>query len=871
MPYSNYSTGGLPWEPDTLKSWAEEHAGPFKWKGYEGQARCRLSGHDGQDQNPSFCFNAEKGTGHCFACHAAGEGLSVKELATAWGCEPPPVKQADPAPPTKRRTVKTYDYVSATGELVYQSCRFEPKGFSQRRPDGKGGWIWNLKGVDPYPYHLPELMAALNAGNPVFITEGEKDADRLHSLNLAATTNSGGAGKWSKEHSKYFPIGAEVVILSDNDDPGRKHAQSVARALHGRACLVKIVELPDLPPKGDVSDWLDAGHTKEELLEQINAAAEWSPVTAPPPAAIVPDQDAFTGWRELYGKGYTINEVGCLCYEKVTNEGAFWIPLANFAPRIIAEIMKDDGEQGARFFEIDAITERGRKLPPLLVPVARYSMMNWPVEGWGAQANISHGSAIKDRLRYVVQNTGIHAPQKIIYTYTGWRKTAGGWVYLHGGGAIGSENLTVELPSGLKRYSLPEPPGEKLAKAAAKTALALLDCGPLSVTLPAWALAFLAPLVEPLKLAGYSPNFVLWLVGPTMAGKSTLAGLMTAFFGGPAGGDAAPASFRDTGNNSDVKAFALKDCLLWVDDFHPSGGPKERLKMLSTAETLLGGYGDRIGRGRLTSDIQIRQDKIPRGLCLVTGEDLPDLSQSRLARLFAVELKRGDIDFKQISQVQAQAELLSACMAGYIDWLRPQIDEIAAALRRSYPAIREEFTSKDSFGRIPANGAWLLVGAATALQYMAEIGAISEGESETKQLEFKARLIELAAEQGQRISEDSPATKFTAALRELIASGRCTIRDVANDWDFCAAPGMEFIGWTDETWLYLLPDTVYKAVVQFFNGQGLCFPVSAKTLWKHLDAAGIIRPAKDQRTELKKIGGKNYRVIVMKQAATLDE
>ena len=339
-----YTTNhGLPWEPDVLKAWAEEHAGPFKWKGYEGQARCRLPGHDGQDQNPSFAFNAEKGTGHCFACHTAGEGLSVKELASAWGCASPPVKSA-PTARAKRRIVAAYDYTDTAGNLVYQSCRFDPKGFSQRRPDGQGGWIWNLKGVDPLLYRLPELLAALAAGKPVFIVEGEKDADRLHSLGLAATTNSGGAGKWSKEHSKYFPIGTEAVILPDNDDPGRKHAQFVARALHGRACLVKIVELSDLQPKGDVSDWLDAGHTKEEFLGQIHAAAEWSPVTAPPPAAIIPDQDAFTGWRELYGKGYTINEVGCLCYEKVTNEGAFWIPLANFAPRIIAEIMKDDGE-----------------------------------------------------------------------------------------------------------------------------------------------------------------------------------------------------------------------------------------------------------------------------------------------------------------------------------------------------------------------------------------------------------------------------------------------------------------------------------------------------------------------------------------------
>ena len=267
-----------------MKQWAEDSAGPFRWKGNEGQARCKLPGHNGQDQNPSFAFNAEKGTGHCFACHAAGQGLSVKELATAWGVEPPPMKSIEQAPPA-RRLVAAYDYMDATGNIVYQSCRFEPKGFSQRRPDGKGGWIWNLQGVKPIPYRLPELLLALEQDKPVFVVEGEKDVDRLRGLGLVATTNSGGAGKWTDEHSKYFPSWAKIIILPDYDEPGRNHARTVASSLHGRGCAVKIVELPGLPPKGDVSDWLDARQTKAELYTLIQAATEWMPETAPPVVA----------------------------------------------------------------------------------------------------------------------------------------------------------------------------------------------------------------------------------------------------------------------------------------------------------------------------------------------------------------------------------------------------------------------------------------------------------------------------------------------------------------------------------------------------------------------------------------------------------
>lgn len=156
-----------------------------------------------------------------------------------------------------RRVVASYDYRDEGGSLLYQALRFDPKGFSQRRPDAAGGWAYRLNGARHVPYRLPELPSA-DPSQPVFIVEGEKDADRLASLDLLATTNAGGAGKWSDEYGEYLR-GRGVVILPDNDEPGREHAAKVVRSLRGVAAGVRVLELPGLPPKGDVSDWLDAG------------------------------------------------------------------------------------------------------------------------------------------------------------------------------------------------------------------------------------------------------------------------------------------------------------------------------------------------------------------------------------------------------------------------------------------------------------------------------------------------------------------------------------------------------------------------------------------------------------------------------------
>ncbi len=172
------------------------------------------------------------------------------------------------------RIVATYDYKDATGELLFQAVRYEPKDFRQRKPDGKGGWTWSVKGSRVVPYRLPDLLA--KPAEPVFIPEGEKDCDNLARIGLIATCNAGGAGKWTAEHAAYLRD-RHIVVIADNDEPGRKHSQQVAQLLHGIASSIKIVELPNLPPKGDLTDWLAAGGNKTELESIVEATAIWKP------------------------------------------------------------------------------------------------------------------------------------------------------------------------------------------------------------------------------------------------------------------------------------------------------------------------------------------------------------------------------------------------------------------------------------------------------------------------------------------------------------------------------------------------------------------------------------------------------------------
>ncbi len=201
---------------------------------------------------------------------------------------PPPRAEPIDAPVPEQEIV--YAYKDENGEVLFEVIRRgegRNKTFVQRRPDGNGRYVYNLDGVRRVPYRLNELKGQ----RAVVVVEGEKDCDNLWRLPtpIPATTNAGGAakGKWPPEHSTVLrAIGVQrVAIVPDNDMVGKAHARRVARSLLRVGLQVKIVTLPGLPPKGDTSDWLAAGHSGKELLFLVRDS-QW--VT---PAELGPDDE----------------------------------------------------------------------------------------------------------------------------------------------------------------------------------------------------------------------------------------------------------------------------------------------------------------------------------------------------------------------------------------------------------------------------------------------------------------------------------------------------------------------------------------------------------------------------------------------------
>jgi len=253
---------------------------PAKREGAEILYRCpRPERHTNGDVHPSLKVNTRKDTWACFVCGASGTAWALaafvsrvepgdKQAVKVWlqgrGLVNGKSEQVDAGGPkkSKRMIVATYDYADEKGTLLHCKDRWEPKGFSQRRPDGNGGWIGDLKGVRRVLYRLPEVTAS----EDVLVVEGEKDADTARErLDLCGTTGGSAADKWLDEYTAAL-AGKDVVVIPDADEPGRKKARIICQALSAKARSVRLLELPGAK---DLTEWVEHGGTADALVNLV--------------------------------------------------------------------------------------------------------------------------------------------------------------------------------------------------------------------------------------------------------------------------------------------------------------------------------------------------------------------------------------------------------------------------------------------------------------------------------------------------------------------------------------------------------------------------------------------------------------------------
>jgi hypothetical protein len=532
-----------------------------------------------------------------------------------------------------------------------------------------------------------------------------------------------------------------------------------------------------------------------------------------------------------------------------TKDGVIVDSLCNFDSQIKEEIILDDGgADPMRGFVIDGRLDSGVSLPAVCIPASRFNSMMWVTESWGMRAVVRAGNGTKDYLREAIQRLSPAARLRHIFTHTGWRKIGDKWIYLSGT-TTGDADFEVDLGPELARYRLPTIINDEVG--AMRLSLDLLRIAPLRITAPLFAACYRAPLVS-----AFSQDLSLWLEGITGSLKSTLIALVLSHYG-EFDRVHLPGAWASTANQLERRAFLLKDSLFVIDDYAPTGLDHREMEL--KASRLLRAQGNLAGRARLRSDLTERSAFYPRGIIISTGEQHPP-GQSLLARTLVIELDRDDINLAALTGLQEQAGRLVHAMGGYIRWLAPQMDDMPALLREAFTAARTKATNGAAHLRIPEAAAHLWLGIHCGLTYAQEIGAIDHAGADQLLKDSWDAFIQIGRDQAIVVEQEDPVRRFLTVMHTVLIQGRATIisTDEATPE---SKPGVDFLGWFDADWLYLMPEATFATVVRFCRDSGEHFPIRQERLKKDLAKVGISECHAGRLTATARIGGHVKRVL----------
>jgi hypothetical protein len=542
--------------------------------------------------------------------------------------------------------------------------------------------------------------------------------------------------------------------------------------------------------------------------------------------------------------GYEQRDGIMLRRERLQNGRLRYTPLANFTARIVGDILRDDGEQKRREFEIEA--ELGACKVAFPLSAAEFGRMNWVLHRLGPKAIVYPGQ--HQHTRAAIQWFSGSIRQESIFTHLGWRKQSTQYMYLHAGGALGPvgplSDVKVQLPSALQLYQMQSSPDSSERAQSIRASLRCLSLAPDPVIFPLLSAVYRAPFGK--------TDFSMFLVGKTGVFKSTLAAICQQHFGIGMDASHLPGHFASTANALESLAFYAKDALLVVDDFAPTGRHGDN-GLERVAERLFRAVGNQQGRSRVVGNGRLQHRRPPRSLLLATGEEVPQ-GHSIRARLLIVEVGLGDVDRATLSECQRAGDEghLAASMGAFLGWIAGRYDELQQLLRTRSVEIRGQGRGREIHARLPAALAELQSGFELWLQFALETGAV--GTTERMELEQRGERAfqELAVRQARYHQASDPALRFVSLLKAALAGGhihvahrRGTVPESPGTWGWRSkargrgwAPQGTRIGWVTGGDLFLEPTASYQVAQALAGAERL--PVSQQALHHRLRESGFL-------------------------------
>jgi hypothetical protein len=753
---------------------------------------------------------------------------------------------------------------------------------------------------------------------PILVCEGEKVCDAVNAaadeagIALVATTSPHGAS--NAHHSDWSPLkGRRVIICPDNDGAGREYAKKVAElARKAEAAEVRIFDLAhyvrdadQLPEGADLADVLEAegwlglplpeGSTAADALRFVlqNAAA----------AELHQGQEGQPADGELDAvaalSGYRIRNNH---FERYMKTDGVWVPMTNFCAKIVRETVRDDGwNEPTLYYTIEGILDNGQPngepLEPIEVSCVEFVERQW-WERWGSRVRVFVGHQNHHHLRDCVKAHS-NADREMVYAHLGWRIIGDQPAFLHAGGAITAagnrDDIRVNLPNQLGRVELPQPPEGNDLKDAILATIYFAKLEPRTVTVPLLAATFRAALGP--------GDLILWITGPTGVRKTSVVKTAQAFYGRALVHSAPLESWNSTQNHIMATLNRAKNIAALIDDFTLADAQSRAgvNALLETVNRVVRNAANGTGRGRCGPDGRERNTRPPRGIPIITGEDIP-IGQSVLARAFVIRLATA-IDGAELAKRQQDAAdgKYTACMAAFLRRLASSHAEIARKISDLYTSeLPEELQSdrtaiyqmalndlgNQGHTRLPWQLADLGLGLRYFLRFAVDSGAIDREDAESLWAEWWWILVETARSEVALQRESDPVKRFLEILAQGLAAGEMHLTDMRGGEPMLPGatmqPGEEnfssglgwrnheakgrHIGWIDVGTgdVFLIPSQAYAAVAEL-SRHSAPLGVTERTLYRLLAERGLLESVDaEQHTVRIMVNGQRHRVLHLK-------
>ena len=488
---------------------------------------------------------------------------------------------------------------------------------------------------------------------------------------------------------------------------------------------------------------------------------------------------------------------------------------------------------------------------------------------------VYQGRGYNGLYRQFIQEQCGNLPIYTVYQHTGIRIIDGERVFLNGGNSVTKDGLTdrykVELENQLQNYGfIKDKPVERYS--VFKTLLYKL--AEKRIMYPVVAYCFMTALTSLYREKGIEPAFVLYIIGKTGCRKTSLAKLILNFFGRFDYSTPSPAGFRDTLNSIEKKMSCADSVPLLIDDRIPTANAYLKQMIEQIEQGILRLIGDKNNRGRSNADGTLRKCYPPKSTAITTAEDaFQNVTESGIARAFSVPLKPDSINLDVLTFLQENTDSLNACMTDFIQWMLNKWDEQQEALYPAFVKLRKAAQGV-GHGRLADAVAHLTLALSVMCDWLRSVGQMTEEEAHKVKQEGFEIFIAMATEQNKQVIEDKPTHLFLNALREMRETGNIRFINLTGQAtnNIALHTGKDdIVGYYDDEYFYLIPDTSDSAIRQFYKKQDRNFPLSPRRIRECLADEGYLIKEGTQFTKLKRIFGQQKRYVWLYKKALDNE